>query len=124
MYGYIDDDMLGANIEKMKIPWSPPTSIKTLFTELKARQIFATEDNHPIKDAQAIRTGVHIVKSSRLLDLACRKRRAKTSASRTTAGFKTYSSLAEQEYHSATTTNNSGYHNANAAIYDPSSLPS
>ena len=33
-YGGIDEDMLAENLERIKTPWSPPTSIDTLFYKL------------------------------------------------------------------------------------------
>ena len=60
-YGDIDDGMIGSNTERVKIPWSPPTAIETLFTQLKVCQRLYAEVNDPITDSQSIRTGLQIV---------------------------------------------------------------
>ena len=63
-YGVIDDDQLGENLAVMATPWSTPTPIEILFTQLKECQKFAQKGNVPIIDAAAIRTGIHIIETN------------------------------------------------------------
>ena len=63
-YGVIDDGQLGENLAVMSTPWSPPTPIKTLFTQLKECQKFAQKGNNPITDTVAMCTGIQIIEAS------------------------------------------------------------
>ena len=72
-YGQIDDDQLAANLVRMTAPWSPPTPIDKLFTQLQTSMKFATEGGDPITESSTIRTGVTIIEQNGLFPIACRE---------------------------------------------------
>ena len=118
-YGSIDDDQLAANIARMNTPWSPPTPIDKLFTQLKIGKKFATEGAEPITDSSAVRTGVGIIEQNGLFPISCREWRGKTATNKTWTHFVEHFRLAEKEFNRSATTENAGYHTANAAVNQP-----
>lgn len=117
-YGTIDDDQLAANIARMNTPWSPPTPIDTLFTQLTIGKKFAAEAE-PISEASAIRTGVGIIEQNGLFPISCREWRGKTADNKKWTHFVEHFRLAEKEFNRSATTENAGYHTANAAVNPP-----
>jgi hypothetical protein len=77
-YGTITE----AELDRMRIQWNPPTSIKILFTQINNGVSFATAGEDPPTGPSSIR----IVATGRF-DVATREWRAKTVAQKTCATF-------------------------------------
>ena len=120
-YGFIDDDQLAANLEKIKAPWAPPTPIENLFTQLKDCQAFSVLGNDGITDASKIRTGVALIEATPFFAQSCREWRAKSPVNKTYVNFQTHFRQADKEYaRQDPTSTQSGYHYAHhAAIPAP-----
>ena len=94
--GDIAYDMLRENIERMTTPWSPPTPIETIFTQLKTCKRFISEGNDTITDTHALKIGVQIIENNSIFNLACRKWHIRTYASCPMTVFRTHSRKVEK----------------------------
>jgi hypothetical protein len=63
-YGKIKAADLAANLERIKLPWDPDTSLETLFRQHQTCRKFATEGNDPITDKGYIQILLNIFKNS------------------------------------------------------------
>ena len=109
-YGGIDDDMLAANLERIKTPWSPPTPIDTLFIQLKSCMTFAKKGGDPISAPSALRTGLAILEATGLFRIPCREWRSKDAGNKTLPNFYLHFRAADKENRRETTALDGGYH--------------
>lgn len=122
-YGTIMQDELDANTTSMMQPWSPPTPIETLFTQLDEGAIFAIAGGEPIAPATIVRIGYNIMEANGLFDTACHKWRTEfTAPNKTLDAFKTHFLAADKDRSRNMTSGNSGFKGANKATTSPTAL--
>ena len=109
-YGGIDDDMLAANLERIKTPWSPPTPIDTLFLQIKSCMRFAKKGGDPISTPAAQRTGLAIIEATGLFRIPCREWRCKRGIDKTLPNFYLHFREADKENRREATALDGGYH--------------
>ena len=109
-YGGIDDDMLAANLERIKTPWSPPTPIDTLFLQIKSCMRFAKKGGDPISTPAAQRTGLAIIEATGLFRIPCREWRCKRGIDKTLPKFYLHFREADKENRREATALDGGYY--------------
>ena len=77
-YGTITQAELNENEVRMKTPWSPPTPVEMLFTQLTKARKFATVGGDQHNDIIYVRAGYNIVYNNGLFAEACREWRRKS----------------------------------------------
>jgi len=115
-YGTITQAELDENEVRMKTPWSPPTPVETLFTQLTKARKFATAGGDQHNDIVYVRAGYNIVYNNGLFAEACREWRAKPPAQWTMPNFTAHFKAADKDRRLTTTVASAGYHGANAAV--------
>ena len=115
-YGTIMQDELDANTKSMMQPWSPPTPIETLFTQLDECAIFATAGGEAIAPATIVRIGYNIMEANGLFDTACHKWRTEVTApNKTLDAFKAHFLAADKDRSRNMTSGSAGFQGANKA---------
>ena len=115
-YGTIDADELQHNARALNTPsWNPSTSIESLFAKIQSHADFATAGGVTIPDALLAQAAYCNIESTGLYPTYCDGWRAKPTAQRTWAHFKTYFMTAYKDFHRHTTSS-AGFHSANVAF--------
>ena len=107
---------LDENVKRMNTPWSPPTPVEMLFTQLTDASDFAIAGGDQMNEIMFVRAGYNIVYNNGLFTEACREWRAKTPAQMTMQAFTAHFKAADKDRHITTTVESAGYHGANAAV--------
>jgi hypothetical protein len=108
-YGKVDDSDLSANELCMKAAWHPPTSIETLFEQLKDGQDFAKKGGENLTDATIIRYGYDIIKATGVFDRDCTKWRKMAAAEKTWEEFIQFFTIADDDRGKNSTTAEATY---------------
>jgi hypothetical protein len=112
-YGAITQADLKANMQRMQLPWNPPTPIEDLFIQLEEGRDFANDGEETIANTTLVRMGYEIIEANGLFELPCREWRQKaTAAERTFTRFKAHFRTANTDRKSTATTGTSGYDGA------------
>lgn len=119
-YGTLSIADKDANLQRMAMPWHPPTPIETLFKQLQDGMRIAAAAGEPQVDAQVARLGYNIILKTGLFAEACREWRLKPEAQQTLAIFQTHFQQMNMDRLASLTTETAGFHGAaNAAIATP-----
>ena len=86
-YGTITQAELDENVKRTNTPWSPPTHVETLFTQLTDASDFAIAGGDQMNEIMFVRAGYNIVYNNGLVTEACHEWRAKTPAQMTMQAF-------------------------------------
>ena len=113
-YGQITPDDLAANMDTLKQPWNPNEPIESLWTRIRKCMTFA-QAHDPISDQTAVREAVHIFEQTGVFADALRDWRKKLPGDQTLATLTTDFNKANKERQRNLTSQQAGYHSANAA---------
>jgi hypothetical protein len=125
-YGTLTIDEMGANFERMNLPWSPNTSIETLFDQIREAKLFASATD-PISDGAALRSALDNVEKSGVFRDAIRDFRKRSETTKTYPNFVSDFLHADAERRRQTTTKQAGLHlpthHSSPQAYPPSITP-
>ena len=109
-YGQIRPADLDHNIARKQSPWHPPTPIEDLFAQLDAGLKFSADNNDPLGEQYAVRSGYNIIQKTGLFETPCYHWRQRDLANQGLDAFKTY--FAKANLDRETTTSQVGFHAA------------
>ena len=96
-YGTITQAELDENVKRMNTPWSPPTPVETLFTQLAEASDYAIAGGDQMNEIFCVRAGYNIVYNNGLFTEACREWRAKPVAQWTMQAFTLHFKAADKD---------------------------
>jgi hypothetical protein len=100
-------------------PWSPPSPIEALFTQLVEGQCMAALAKEPIADSQLVRMGQSLLLQTGLFPDGCRAWRLKPLTDQTWAAFKTHFHRYDLDRKETATTGSTGYALAATQVSPP-----
>jgi hypothetical protein len=116
-YGRLNPADLQTNDTRMRNQYDPNQPIETFYDQIEDAVALADAANAPYTPAQIVSIAYNTVFSTGMFPEACREWRRLPRADQTWARFKTDFALAHQEFRdSQVTSNQAGYHHANAAF--------
>jgi hypothetical protein len=112
LYGKITPAELDQNAVNMRLPWSPPTPIQTLFAQLEDGISYAAAGNEILSEPTVLRLGYNLILDNGLFDLPCRDWRNKDATFiKSMASFQLHFLRADEDRRITTTSGASGYAN-------------
>lgn len=116
-YGNITAGDLEANEHRMKAPFDPNEPIEALYSQIEEAIDFADAASTPYTPNQVLTTAYNLVFKTGLYSDTCRDWRRRPSDEKTWANFQTaFAEAAQDLRESHSTSQDQGYHGANAAI--------
>ena len=121
-YGRITPLQLEANDKEMRKRWDPPnTLIKTLIQQIEKGREFAADGNEPFTEGKIITMAFNNVFHATDYQEACRHWKRRPAIEKTWENFKTHFIEAQTEIQEEHSTEQAGYHGANA-IFDKENM--
>ena len=96
-YGQITQAELDENEARMKAPWSPPTPVENLFTQLDKGVAFATAGGDATSEQNTVRLGYNNIYATGFFTEPCRAWRAMPTANQTLAALKQHFKAADKD---------------------------
>jgi hypothetical protein len=115
-YGRLSPADLQANDARLRTGYDPNQPIEALIDQVEDAVSLAAAANTPYTAGQIVSIAYTHVFATGMFPEACREWRRRPLQEQTWVNFKTDFAIAHQEYRESQTTNQAGYHNANAAM--------
>lgn len=115
-YGNITPMDLKANTDRLNAPWDPSTPFEMLIDQIEECQEVADIGNQPFSHQQIVNAAYTLVYNTGLFFEDCKAWNRKLEADKFWDNFKTHFFEAHRELRQQQTTQQAGFHGANAAI--------
>lgn len=114
-YGYITPMDLKTNTDRLNTPWDPSTPFEMLIDQVEECQELAEIGNQPYSHEQIVNAAYTLIYNTGMFFEDCKIWNKKPVAEKTWDNFKTFFFEAHRELRQQQTTQQSGFHAANAA---------